>query len=73
MNLPKTAARVRHSLGRLLIGLGMIGPISMINTFCHLHSPLYLAYLRSFNGIVLGTMIGALLVMCVNGGERHEA
>ena len=48
--------------GRFWIGVGMIGPISMINTFCHLHSPLYLAYWRSVNGIILGTLFGAALV-----------
>lgn len=50
--------------GRFMIGLGMIGPISVVNTFCHLHSPLYLAYWRTLNGVVLGAMAGgALLVL----------
>ncbi len=48
--------------GRLLIGVGMIGPISMINTFCHLHSPLKLELWRSFNGVVLGSLLGFLAV-----------
>jgi hypothetical protein len=43
---------------RCLVALGMIGPISMINTFCHLHSPLYLAFWRSLNGILLGAALG---------------
>jgi hypothetical protein len=48
--------------GRFLIGFGMIGPISLMNTFCHLHSPLVLALWRSVNGIVLGTMLGLVLI-----------
>ncbi len=44
--------------GRFLVGVGMIGPISMVNTFCHLHSPLYLAFWRSTNGFLLGTLVG---------------
>jgi hypothetical protein len=46
--------------GRPLIALGMIGPISMINTFCHLHSPLWLELLRSVNGVVIGVLLGWL-------------
>jgi hypothetical protein len=49
--------------GRLLIGLGMIGPISMINTFCHLHSPLALELLRSMNGLVLGVILGTISIL----------
>jgi hypothetical protein len=52
----------KERFGRLLIGLGMMGPISMVNTFCHLHSPLYLALWRSTNGILLGAVLGASLV-----------
>jgi hypothetical protein len=43
---------------RLLVGLGMIGPISMVNTFCHLHSPLSLSFIRTFNGVLLGAVVG---------------
>ena len=52
----------RERIGRLLVGIGMIGPVSMVNTFCHLHSPLYLAFWRSANGILLGSLIGMTLV-----------
>ncbi len=54
-----------HSLGResrWLMGIGMIGPISTINTFCHIHSPLYLAFWRSANGILIGMLIGIGLI-----------
>ena len=48
--------------GRLLMWLGMMGPISMINTFCHLHSPLRIELWRSFNGLAIGALIGAFAV-----------
>jgi len=57
--------------GRLWILLGMIGPISMVNTFCHLHSPLYLAFLRSLNGMILGTALGTLLLAVVRRGVKY--
>ncbi len=53
----------RARWGKLFIGLGMMGPISMVNTFCHLHSPLSLAYLRSANGILLGSLVGSSLLL----------
>jgi hypothetical protein len=49
--------------GRILIVFGMLGPISIINTFCHLHSPLALAYERSVLGLILGGLIGAALAV----------
>jgi hypothetical protein len=49
--------------GRALIAIGMIGPISMINTFCHLHSPLWLEVLRSFNGVAIGIFLGWLATL----------
>ncbi len=48
--------------GRFWIAVGMIGPISMVNTFCHLHSPLYLALWRSANGFLIGTVVGVGLL-----------
>lgn len=41
--------------------LGAIGQISMVNTFSHLHSPLAVTLLRTFNGLVLGAVIGVIL------------
>jgi len=57
--------------GRWLIGLGMIGPISMVNTFCHLHSPLYLAFWRSLNGIAAGALLGCALLAVRKWGIKR--
>lgn len=45
----------------LLIGFGMVGMAGMVNTFCHLHSPVHLAFARSAIGLVVGGILGAAL------------
>ncbi len=45
--------------GALLIGFGMVGMAGMVNTFCHLHSPVHLAFARSAIGLVVGGILGA--------------
>src|SRR6185437_9064542 len=52
--------------GRAWIWLGMIGQASVINTFCHLHSPIKLAYARSIIGMVIGAILGGLLIRLMN-------
>jgi len=46
-----------------LIILGIIGQVSIINTFLHLHTPLWVSLLRTFNGIWLGLSAGYLLIL----------
>lgn len=38
--------------------IATVAPISLLNTFCHLHAPLWLSLLRSFNGLCLGFLLG---------------
>ena len=38
--------------------LGAIGQVSMVNSFCHLHTPLLMTVERTFNGLWLGVLIG---------------
>jgi hypothetical protein len=40
--------------------IGLVGPISTLNTFCHVHSPLLISLLRSFYGIILGIAFGLI-------------
>lgn len=49
--------------GRPLIILGMIGQASIMNTFCHLHSPLSMALGRTAAGALLGSVLGGLVVV----------
>jgi|GEM_PF-2947088 len=46
----------------LCVVCGIIGQVSILNTFCHLHTPLCLTLLRVFNGLWSGIIIGLLLV-----------
>jgi len=45
----------------LLLVAGAIGQVSITNTYCHLHSPLWLCLLRTFNGLWVGAIIGAIV------------
>ncbi len=44
-----------------LIVLGSIGFVSVLNTFCHIHTPLAVSVLRSLNGLVTGVVIGLII------------
>lgn len=48
-----------------LITLGAIGQASLVDTFCHLHTPLFLSMLRATIGWVLGAAIGILILALV--------
>ena len=53
----------RHNWFLPLVVLGTIGQISMVNTFAHLHTPLLISLERTFNGLVLGIIIGVLVIL----------
>lgn len=55
--------RRRAWVAKPLIAMGVVGQASMINSFCHLHSPIQLAYARSVTGLVLGLGIGLFLYL----------
>ena len=48
----------RRAWGLPLVAFGVLGQVSLLNTFCHIHSPLGISILRAFNGIALGLLIG---------------
>jgi hypothetical protein len=50
--------------GLLLILLGVMGQVSLFNSFCHLHTPIEMTYLRSVIGMILGLVIGLGLRVC---------
>lgn len=41
-----------------LLALGALGQASIINTFAHLHTPLWLSLWRTLNGLILGLLMG---------------
>ncbi|MGI9861409.1 DUF5693 family protein [Moorella naiadis] len=50
--------------------LGLVGQISLVNTYCHLHIPFLISLLRTFNGLWLGLILGVVLVLVVRLGQR---
>jgi len=45
-----------------IIIIGTIGPVTLINTFCHIHTTFLFSMLRTFNGIWLGLALGLIAV-----------
>jgi hypothetical protein len=56
------ALRGRTRWVLVLLVLGAMGQASLVNTFCHLHTPLLVSLVRSANGLWLGLAIGAIVV-----------
>lgn len=52
-----------------LVIAAMIGQVSLVNTYAHLHTPLFISLERSFNGLWLGLLIGLVLVLAVKIGQ----
>ncbi|GGJ52191.1 DUF5693 family protein [Virgibacillus salexigens] len=49
-------------LGKVLVIPGIIGFLSIMNTFTHLHIPLHISLLRTGYSIVIGYLLGLLLI-----------
>lgn len=59
--------RTRQRLWALpLFVVGIFGQVSLLNTFCHLHTPLAVSLWRAFLGIALGGVIGAVAYAFLN-------
>lgn len=43
--------------------VAVVGQVSLLNTFCHFHMPLYLGLLRSAHGVWIGALIGTGLAL----------
>lgn len=56
------AAMKWRSWGWGLLLIGLIGQVSIVNSFLHLHTPLELTLLRVFNGLWLGVLVGLLAI-----------
>jgi len=46
-----------------IIIIGTVGPVTLINTFCHIHTPFLFSMLRTFNGVWLGLMLGLIIII----------
>lgn len=52
-----------------LLLFSSITSISIINTFCHLHCPVYISLLRSLYGLILGVCFGFIAIGLLKIGE----
>ena len=59
--LPALTGQVRKAIGWLIVLCAGIGLADVLDTFSHIHTPLHIGLLRTFNGVVLGFIIGAIL------------
>lgn len=50
----------------MLLVLGIIGQVSLVNTYAHIHTPLFISLVRSFHGLWLGIAGGIILIAGVN-------
>ena len=57
------AARGRRSWAFPLFIIGAIGQVSLLNTFCHLHTPLAASLWRAAIGIVIGVLVALALYL----------
>ncbi len=53
----------RRNLAAVLLVVGTIGEVSLLNTFCHIHTPIAISVLRSIIGAALGLAIGVILLI----------
>jgi hypothetical protein len=62
--------RGRPRASWVLLFVGAISQVSLLNTFCHLHTPLPVSLLRALNGLWLGLLVGGLWWVLRSVGER---
>jgi hypothetical protein len=53
------------SWATLALMVGAMGQTSIVNTMCHLHTPVVLSIERIVEGIVIGSIIGLVIWMIV--------
>ncbi|MBC7320174.1 hypothetical protein H5T89_05985 [bacterium] len=55
--------KTKREIGTIFSIISLITPISIINSFCHIHTPIYITLFRTLNGFILGSIVGYLLVI----------
>jgi hypothetical protein len=52
---------------------GFLGQLSMMNTFFHAHTPLWVSALRTFHGLWLGGLLGGAGIVFIRWGQQRWA
>jgi hypothetical protein len=50
--------------------IGAIAPVSVFNSFSHIHTPLVFSLIRTANGLVIGTICGIILLAIIDKFKR---
>lgn len=59
----------RRNWAPLFLLVGLFGEISLVNTFCHIHTQISVSILRSAIGAALGLIIGIVLLLIFSRGN----
>lgn len=54
----------------LFVILAVIGPVSFVNTYAHIHTPILISLVRSAYGILFGIIIGFILIKLIDVGGK---
>jgi len=57
---------------KIFIIIGLVGQISIINTFCHIHTPLIISLIRTLNGLWIGSLLGIILITLIKLIKRQR-
>jgi hypothetical protein len=52
--------RGNRKLALPLFVVGVLGQVSILNTFCHTHTPLLISLIRDMTGLVIGAILGVI-------------
>jgi hypothetical protein len=53
---------VKHRWAVYFYVIGVVGQLSIVDTFCHLHTPVHISLIRITYGIVFGALIGLVFI-----------
>lgn len=54
---------LKKKYGRYFVAVGLLATASIVGTFTHLHTPLYISGLRTLYSVLLGMVIGFVLII----------
>jgi hypothetical protein len=57
------ALRGRRAYLPLFALLAAVGQASVLNTYCHFHTPLYISFIRTGHGLWIGALLGTVVVL----------
>ncbi len=56
----------------ILILAATIGQSSMVETFAHMRTPIFMSFMRGVDGVIPGAMIGAILILILGFFARFR-